>query len=221
MRFNKFVILGLILVFAFSVNVALAEGQPEGTPFKAIWNAIAGLQQQITDIELLEGPKGDKGDTGDTGPAGSGLKIVDATDQEVGVLLDFQDPYSIPDLYTFEVWNSSLQKILLVSRSDGSVGSISISEFTFYTSIDCSTTPYKLFSGIIDPYVLYKVAPNDVNGLTWVNVLESTQQNRFMQSRIIKAGFSCQRKSIGFLFSVEVEAAPAPPTFVTPLSIVE
>lgn len=43
---------------------------PSGTPFDALWKAIAKLEQQIANLQLTPGPQGPKGDPGPQGPAG-------------------------------------------------------------------------------------------------------------------------------------------------------
>ena len=60
--------------FAFAGN---KDTQNNGVPFKEIWDAINGLQENVVeiweyieDIELTPGPEGPKGDPGDTGLAG-------------------------------------------------------------------------------------------------------------------------------------------------------
>lgn len=60
-----------LLLSFFSLNTAFAQGEQE-QPFQAIWNAIANLQEQITNISLTPGPQGPQGEQGPTGelPAG-------------------------------------------------------------------------------------------------------------------------------------------------------
>ncbi|MFC1687081.1 collagen-like protein [Patescibacteria group bacterium] len=46
-----------------------------GNPFTALWQALANLQEQIDNIQLIpgpEGPQGPQGETGPQGPAGEG-----------------------------------------------------------------------------------------------------------------------------------------------------
>lgn len=58
---------GLLLI---SASTVIASEKPEGNPFKAIWDAVNNLQEQINNIQLLPGPQGEKGEKGDTGSQG-------------------------------------------------------------------------------------------------------------------------------------------------------
>jgi len=63
----------LVIALLVGVGVATAKDQPQGTPFQAIWDAIAYLQEQIDNIELIpgpQGPEGPQGPQGKQGPAG-------------------------------------------------------------------------------------------------------------------------------------------------------
>lgn len=74
MIMKKSILVGLfVLCLAFSLvalNVVLADNKPKGGPFQAIWNAIASLQQQIDNIQLIPGPQGPPGPTGPIGSKG-------------------------------------------------------------------------------------------------------------------------------------------------------
>src|SRR3989338_9344902 len=87
MRMNKIVLWSLILVFVLGINIALADEQPEGTPFKAIWNAIANLQTQIDNIQLTPG---------------SSLKVVDANGEEIGYLISYTGTFQDPELRVYD-----------------------------------------------------------------------------------------------------------------------
>lgn len=67
---NKFLYLIGILIILFGVNFVFAKDVPPGEPFKAIWEAIASIQEQINNIELLPGPQGPPGPPGPEGPQG-------------------------------------------------------------------------------------------------------------------------------------------------------
>jgi len=47
---KKAVVLSSIMAILLVVNMSMASGKPNGTPFDAIWKAITGLQQQIDEI---------------------------------------------------------------------------------------------------------------------------------------------------------------------------
>lgn len=70
-----------ILIVAILVIPAIANEQPSGKPFDAIWqeingikSTIANLQEQINNVQLIPGPQGPKGD-----PGISGYEIITKT----------------------------------------------------------------------------------------------------------------------------------------------
>jgi len=68
---SRLMSLGVVGILGFSLVSANGKG---GNPFDMPWEAIAGLQEQIDNIELVpgpEGPKGEQGDQGLQGPEGS------------------------------------------------------------------------------------------------------------------------------------------------------
>ena len=70
---NKKIILVGVVSLALvltSVGAVSAKEQPNGQPFKAIWNAIKALQKQVANIQLIPGPQGPAGPTGPQGPKG-------------------------------------------------------------------------------------------------------------------------------------------------------
>jgi len=100
------------MVFGFSLALLLFIGNltiaanPNGEPFKAVWQAISDLQNQINIIELTpgpqgpagpQGPQGEKGEPGTDGqdgaqglPGKDGLSVhlFDGNNQDLGILLD-------------------------------------------------------------------------------------------------------------------------------------
>jgi hypothetical protein len=60
----SFIVIAVLLVVSSTITYA-AKG---GDPFQAVWNVIADLQAQITNIQLIPGPTGSPGPQG---PAGS------------------------------------------------------------------------------------------------------------------------------------------------------
>jgi hypothetical protein len=50
-KISKIILWSLAFGLVFSLNVALAKNQPNGTPFKAIWEAIEDLQTQIGGLQ--------------------------------------------------------------------------------------------------------------------------------------------------------------------------
>jgi len=73
---KAFVLGSLFLVALLASGLTFAKETPKGQPFQALRDAIANLQEQIDNIQLLPGPqgpqgeKGDKGDPGEQGPPG-------------------------------------------------------------------------------------------------------------------------------------------------------
>ena len=63
----------LLLMSIFLVSAYTAVGMavnPQAPPFNALWVAIADLQAQIDEIELIPGPPGPEGPIGPEGPTG-------------------------------------------------------------------------------------------------------------------------------------------------------
>jgi len=65
---KKYIVLSVLALVLVS-GTALAKSE-NGVPFNDLWNAIAGLQEQINNIELLPGPQGEQGEHGPMGPQG-------------------------------------------------------------------------------------------------------------------------------------------------------
>lgn len=60
----------VILAVVFGGNAVMANDQPAGSPFEALWKAVDYLQNQINQISLIPGPQGPKGDIGPSGLPG-------------------------------------------------------------------------------------------------------------------------------------------------------
>jgi len=67
---NKALIAIVIGVILFGSTLAFAAGRSRGRPFQALWDAIADLQEQIDNIQLIPGPEGPPGPPGPQGPQG-------------------------------------------------------------------------------------------------------------------------------------------------------
>ena len=64
----KKIILGVTAITVlFAFNMALAKNQPNGTPFSALWEAIAGIQTQIDEMVITAGDPGAPGEDGADG----------------------------------------------------------------------------------------------------------------------------------------------------------
>jgi hypothetical protein len=55
---------------AFAADKDKKDDKNDSNPFKALWDAIAGLQNQINHIQLTPGPPGANGHDGAPGPQG-------------------------------------------------------------------------------------------------------------------------------------------------------
>lgn len=69
------VLVASTLVVLATSTTAMASSK-NGVPFAALWDAIADLQQQIDNIELIEGPQGPAGPQGEPGESGEGGAVV-------------------------------------------------------------------------------------------------------------------------------------------------
>jgi len=58
------------MVSLFTVAGTYAGSNPNGQPFQALWDAIADLQDQIDELELIPGPVGPQGPQGEQGEPG-------------------------------------------------------------------------------------------------------------------------------------------------------
>jgi len=67
---KKAAIIVSAIVLLLSVNVAFARVDVPGQPFQALWDAIAGLQDKVDEIELTPGEQGPQGPQGEPGPMG-------------------------------------------------------------------------------------------------------------------------------------------------------
>lgn len=85
MKMSRIALWSLAFLLVFGINIALAKDQPEGTPFKAIWDAIANLQNQIDNLSGQPGPQGPQGEPGQDGQDGTdGLSCWDLNGNGVG-----------------------------------------------------------------------------------------------------------------------------------------
>jgi hypothetical protein len=63
---TKGILIGVLLSLSFTSVIASGNGEP----FSLLWDALANLEQKITNIELTPGPQGEKGEKGDKGDVG-------------------------------------------------------------------------------------------------------------------------------------------------------
>ncbi len=78
------IMLALVAGMITTGSVAFAQqggGNPNGNPFDDLWDAIADLQTQINDIELMPGPEGPPGQDGVDGTDGELVGLDCSTDQ--------------------------------------------------------------------------------------------------------------------------------------------
>lgn len=98
----------LVIALLMGVGVATAKDQPQGAPFQVLWDAMAYLQEQIDNIELVPGPQGSEGPQGlqgEQGPAGepswdeARISALEARVTELENLLNQEPEPSTPPTY--------------------------------------------------------------------------------------------------------------------------
>ncbi len=116
---KRLFVIGLISVLLFAGGIAYADSQPNGDPFKAIWDAISNLQNQVKNIQLIPGPQGPMGPRGPQGnpgpqglqgiqgPAGNSFHLYDANNQDLGMILNSElyDGSITPHFTTYDSSN--------------------------------------------------------------------------------------------------------------------
>lgn len=210
------VILGATLSVLLAVQVVGA--QTGGSPFAEIWGVIADLKRsifnltaQVANIQLTPGPQGPpgphgeqgepgpQGPQGDPGPqglpglAGQQLHLYDASNQDLGVLVDgFPNGFSGGSITTYFV-NEAIFLGFLETGVPGSFGveiSSLIGPSVRYFQQNCSGTPYTgrsphlaLASFIPTVNRLFKFATGPtVNGVQTLSYLDVSGCTNYPQS---------------------------------------
>jgi len=169
---KKYLISFIVIAALLAVSTTLTYAA-KGDPFKEIWdaitglqqqlnNAVAGLQAQITSIQLLPGPTGSPGPQGEQGPAGpSGTNVIilDSQDNEVGVYAG-----TVNEL-THDVWNRDLSLVLRVDMRLMKINNENVSASTLYEALNCEGNPIGQHAY---PYMLYKIEAGNKYGWTYV-----------------------------------------------------
>lgn len=243
MKINKMVVWGIVLVLFLGVNVVLAKDDPNGTPFRHLWQAIKNLQEQIDNIQLIPGPQGPKGDPGsqgpqgpigpqgergpmgpigpqgEQGPAGPSLKVKQANGNIIGPLIDIIKGKSIFDEYL--IWDSNIQKFLKVNPLDGALSLELTNGVTFYESTDCSGAPIKPY---VFPYQIYEfeIGSNNRYGWTHFTVQDffKVKKDYETHSQWATGLQKCLAKDDLHPVAAEIVSI-TPPNYIGPLSIFE
>jgi hypothetical protein len=235
---SKIALLVIALVLVFSINVAFAA--KGGDPLAVVWAAIADLQHQIDNIQLIpgpQGPKGDKGDTGNTGlvgsqgiqgvkgdkgdagNAGKSLRVVDANGNEVGYLLSTPLPFGVGS--TMEVFNSNLGVILSYSQYSGSIDGGGIDrEYLIYQSDNCSGDSYA--NNLNHPYRLVVNGPREEAHYFKADGYTDLAENFVYGSKRhgVTATSTCETVTGTTPFAIKVHEVPEP-SEIGPLRILE
>jgi len=156
----KKTLLGLTLFLLMLSGASLVSAGSSGQPFSLLWDAIEFLQEQIDDIELLQGEqgedgeKGDKGDDGADGSDGTNLALRDGNGQYLGIPIsasERNDGFIIaffPDEgVTMSFINSRPADVVLFNQTQ--------MDQIFYLEETCGGTPYTRFSGSPAGSVVY------------------------------------------------------------------
>ncbi len=114
------------------------------SPFTAIWYAIHSLQTALSNIQLIPGPQGPTGPQGPAGVQGIGgqqLHLYDANSQDLGVLVDRNNPDGYTSYFSNEqIFLEFSQGInnngSYVSLYNNTVGSV------YYLQQNCQGNPY-------------------------------------------------------------------------------
>ncbi len=219
MKMSRIVLLVTALALVLSINVVFAA-KGGNNPLDAVWAAIADLQQQITNIQLIPGPQGIQGiqgepgqdglpgEQGPVGSAGPSLKVVDANGTEVGLLISIEGD-------NLSVWSRELIIHLIINAGTGNYSIPGITGDTYYESSDCSGTPMIEAS----LFEVFSIASNNKYG--WITV-EVINVRDGAQAYSVWSAPNNQCQSSGEFLSPAAEIGPfTPPTFVGPLRVVE
>lgn len=231
MKINKIVLWSLFLALLLGVNVVLAKDDPSGTPFKALWEAITNLQEQIDNLQLLPGPQGEsgpqgvpgqdgqdgqRGEQGPPGPTGPNLKVVQGNGEIIGPLIERSGGRG----YIYRVWDSNIGKFVRISSYDGSLQEDGIGGEMFYESSNCSGPP---LVQNLPAYDIYKIQGDSRYGWQYLTVIDNTKirPNISINSYWSSALNQCISDYHAVHdFASEISEA-IPPIYVGPLSIVE
>lgn len=140
MKISKLLAWSIILVLVLGINIALAKDS--GNPFNTLWQAIAYLQEQIDDIELIPGPPGQQGEPGPIGPS---LKVVDDNDQDLGLLVNVDANANTSARYftTYISESDFLIRFKQAKTIDNFTIKVTIrQEAVYYLEPNCNGNPY-------------------------------------------------------------------------------
>lgn len=234
MKINKFAIWSVVLALLLGVNVVLAKDDPSGTPFKALWEAISNLQEQIDNMQGQPGPQGppgpagqdgqdgEDGEQGPPGHPGPSLKVIDVNGDEVGYLLSVS-PLNI-SLQVVKVFNTNLNIATSYFLNNGKVydgdPENRFGEELVYESDNCLGEPYAMY--LDNPYLLVGIGPHDnrhyYKADSYNDIVKNFTYNSITNHPSSPA--SCRKVSVTLEIGARVHEIPRP-DMVGPLSIIE
>lgn len=141
---KKTILLSSIVVFLITISVAQGS---KSSPWDEVWNAIAGLQEQIDNLILTPGPEGPQGDPGPQGPAGKSLHVFDKNNQDLGHLLDVKITATNQDIWSPSEYYTYLPDLNVISRfranEDNSSAEFKVLNKTaYFEEENCTGEPY-------------------------------------------------------------------------------
>lgn len=198
----------VIIMSASAVKAIPLEPESIYGPLDTIWRAIHSLQIQLQNIQLIPGPQGPQGIQGETGPAGASLKVYDANNQEIGLLVSYESDFA-------NVWENSTQKLIKINLINGE-SPIDQNGVTFYSGYNCDG---EIFIGSYAQYQIektYAMDPNLSNNIYRFEIINQIE-NYATHSQWATGLQTCiQRDETHNVYSIQpVEIA----TFSTPLRI--
>ena len=218
-KINKIFLWSLILIMVFGINIAFAA--KGGNPLDVVWAAIADLQQQINNIQLIPGPTGPQGPSG---PSGKGLKVIDTHGNNVGLFLDISSEFpkyeNLPHIekQLLSVFNTSTNSILAYEINSATLRNeyVYFDPYGFYyQSNNCTGNPYVY--RLDNPYYLVKKESGFFKGTDATDI----EYSLFFNSNGPGDIFGSCTTTSGILDQVMKVYPVAIPNFTGPLSIVE
>ena len=156
---KKYIVLSLVIVLFLGVSVTFAKAGPNNGPFQAVWNAIAFLQEQIYNIELVEGPEGPQGEQGEPGEDGQdgtngqngidgqdgiSLRLEDANGQDLGIILDMFAGGGGSGMFEYHTYLQDKDVALKLREDIGTITRIGSRDDVYFVEANCQGQAYAL-----------------------------------------------------------------------------
>lgn len=158
--------------------------------------------------------KGLQGDTGPEGPAGKSLKVIDADNTEVGILID------VIDTNKWRVWNSLLKTVEVDSQGKYTIPNI---PDLFYLQHDCQGTSYVRVNSDIENYGFFMLtfpSPQNIRYFKLGSLYEDWVTSSWNANSDYPQGHCSNFTLPGMFFKLGELSPVEPPNYVPPLSIV-